>query len=355
MQKNIFIFLLLLTSIVNARETLTAIKKIPLTLDSSLQKQVHSIAQSMKKSLQAKDVDIVVMNSKTGEILSLVDSNKDIVKSFPENYIANFSYEPGFVIAPIVFSLALDKKLITPHELINTHRGNYKIKGFSITDRHWFDYLGADDVIVYTSNIGMSQIAQKLSGEDYHNGLIKFGFTKHTVEGFSNEDSGFILDVDRLNIEIYKAVTSYGYITKVNLIQLLQAYNVFNNNGILIKPKIIAKSQIEQPKRVIDAKTAKMMKKILIKTVIKGTGRNAQTKGLEIGGKTGTAHIAKNGRYINEYNCSFVGFANGNKKSYTIAVLVQKPQTSWYASQSAAVVFKKVVDVLMQERMLKNF
>ena len=333
MQKQIFVLLLLLASIIHAGENVTVTQEISLTLDASLQKQVQSLTQSMKKRFQAKGVAVAVMDSKIGEILSLADSNSNVVKDFPKSRIASFTYEPGFIMAPIVFSLALEKKLITPDALINGHQGRYQLKGKTITDYHPFDWLSAENVIVYSSNIGMAQIAQKLAAQNYYDGLVKFGFTQHTVDGLSDE--------------IYKATTSYGYGVKVNLLQLLQAYNVFNNDGILIKPRIVANSTAQKPQKVIDTKTANAIKKILIETVEKGTGKNAKTQGIEIGGKTGAAHVVKNGKYIKEYNCSFVGFVNGDKKSYAIAVLVQEPQTSPYASETAVIVFKGVVEILV--------
>jgi len=87
----------------------------------------------MKKRFQAKGVAVAVMDSKTGEILSLVDSNSDVVKDFPKNRIASLVYKPGFVMAHIVFSLALEKKLITPDDLINGHQGRYQFKGRTIS------------------------------------------------------------------------------------------------------------------------------------------------------------------------------------------------------------------------------
>ena len=346
MQKNIFMLLLLLVSIINARENVVVTQELPLTIDASLQKQVQSLTQSMKKKFQAKSVAVVVMDSRTGKILSLADSNSNAVKDFPKSSIASFTYEPGFVMAPIVFSLALEKKLITPNDLINGHQGRYQLKGRTITDHYPFDWLSAANVVIYSSNIGIAQIAQKLSTQDYNDGLVKFGFTQHTVDGLNDENRGYLPDSKRLGYEIYKATTSYGYVVKVNLLQLLQAYNVFNNEGILIKPKLVSDNAVIKFRKVLDITTAETMKKILIKTVEKGTGKNTKTQGLEIGGKTGTAYVVKNGKYIKEYNCSFVGFVNEDKKSYTIAVLVQEPQTSQYASQTAVVVFRNIIDVL---------
>jgi cell division protein FtsI (penicillin-binding protein 3) len=69
-----------------------------------------------------------------------------------------------------------------------------------------------------------------------------------------------------------------------------------------------------------------------------------------------TAHIAKGGRYIEEYHSSFYGFANdmeGNR--YTIGVLVIRPKDphNFYASRSAVPVFREVVKVLAGEDFLQ--
>ena len=63
-------------------------------------------------------------------------------------------------------------------------------------------------------------------------------------------------------------------------------------------------------KRIISKKTAKEIKRLLIKTVDIGTGKAARIPGLEVGGKTGTAQIARRGKYLKEYISSFFGFVN---------------------------------------------
>ena len=90
----------------------------------------------------------------------------------------------------------------------------------------------------------------------------------------------------------------------------------------------------------------------MIKTVNEGTGTLAKTPGLEVGGKTGTAHIAKHGGYVNSYHTSFVGFANDAKHSYTIGITVINPRTVYFASITAVPVFKAIVDVMVEEKYL---
>jgi len=343
MQKNILILLLLLVYTMNANDNITITKEVPLTLDSSLQKQVKAMTLEMKEEFKSKSISIAIMDSFTGELLSLTGSDCNTTKEFPKNSIANFSYEPGFIMAPFVFSLALEKHLITPFNLINGHQGHYQFQGKTIIDAHKFDYVSAANVIVYSSSIGMVQIAQKLTGKDYYHGLFSFGFTQQATPDFTNENIGSIPDANNLT----KAMASYGYGIKVNLLQLLKAYNLFNNNGKLVTPYIIVKGSRAESRKILSDKIVRDIRKILIETVEKGTGITARIKGLEIGGKTGTAHITEDGRYVKKYNCTFVGFVNNDKYRYTIAVLVQQPKTSIYSSKTAAVVFKKAVDILV--------
>ena len=95
------------------------------------------------------------------------------------------------------------------------------------------------------------------------------------------------------------------------------------------------------------------MKRILIKVVEKGTGAGTYIPGLEIGGKTGTAHIASGrGGYSNTYNGSFFGFVNDSVgNSYTIGVLARNPKRPYYyfGAQSALPSFKKAVELMIEE------
>jgi len=110
--------------------------------------------------------------------------------------------------------------------------------------------------------------------------------------------------------------------------------------------------EVIDPIQVITPATAERMKQILIKTVNEGTGTVAKTPGIIVGGKTGTAHIAKGGGYTNSYHTSFVGFANDKKHTYTIGIFVINPRTVYFASITAVPVFKAIVDMMVEEKYL---
>ena len=169
---------------------------------------------------------------------------------------------------------------------------------------------------------------------------------------FSSEN-----EQDKNEDNIYKATDSYGQGITSTFMQVLKAYSVFNNDGIMVTPYIVKKSDSQT--KVLSSNTANKMKNMLIKTVEKGTGRKTFIEGLEIGGKTGTANIVENGRYQRKYMSSFFGFVNDKNKKYTIGVTVNDPVNKgkkwyyYYASHSAVPVFKEITKILLKLNYLK--
>jgi cell division protein FtsI (penicillin-binding protein 3) len=363
-----------------------------LNIPLKLQKNNEMILDIYKEKLKAQEIIVSIMDSKTGEIISLASSNrfnperiyqKDI-PSLNVNAI-EYQYEPGSVIKPISIALVLDKGRIKKNELLfayNTKgkankdgefpRGQYKLGRFTIKDDHQFKkhYLTLDDIVIFSSNIGTLQYAQRLSGREFFEGMKKFGFTKKTGIDLPYEKTGVIPKVwqfaanDKKNEDnVFKATVSYGQGMTATFMQILKAYSAFNNDGVMVTPKIVSYVEVEGDKyidktikneQIISKKTADEIKRLLIKTVNEGTGKAAKIEGLEIGGKTGTAQIARRGKYLKEYISSFFGFVNDGENSYTIGVTVMDPISTgknWYyhyASWSAVPVFKEVIDNLVK-------
>ena len=344
---------------------------IHLNISLKLQKMVENTLDKYKKKFEAKEIIACVMESTTGKILTLASLNRYNPSSIKRSEYSNlnitatkFTYEPGSVLKPIVYSLLLENRKINPYDIVKTYGGRYKIGKYTITDDHKFEWLSAQNVIVHSSNIGMSQLAQKLDYIDYYKGLKKFGFSQRSGIDLPKEKRGSIPRMRKLRSQIYKATTSYGYGIKVNFMQLLKAYNVFNNKGKDITPTLVNYYEDASGRKyttrdktdinIIPLYVVKQMKKTLIKTVEEGTGKGTIIKGLQIGGKTGTAKIAAKGRYTNLYNSSFFGFVNDKTHRYTIGVLVREPSRRYYyASLSAVPVFKSTTEALIEEDYLQ--
>jgi len=345
-----------------------------LNISLAIQRRVELMLDSMKSRLYADEIIVGVMQSNTGKVLSLASSErynpahieqKDIPVLNPK--FSEYPYEPGSVLKPLSISLALDKGLIKPTTWFNTFNGRLKIgKRHWISDDEKFESLTVTDIIVHSSNVGTSQISWRLNGEEFREGLLKFGVAKPSGIDLSRDLPGKLKKLYKLNHQLHRASTSYGYGMQITFAQLLKAYSAFNNDGKTVTPRIV--NYLEDSKgrhftvkpdmndtQTISKKTANQMHDILIEVVKRGTGEKAQYPGLEIGGKTGTAHIVKNGKYVREYHSSFYGFANDKKgNKYTIGVLVirAKKEYKYFASQSAVPTFKNIVNILVGQNRL---
>jgi len=94
-----------------------------LNIPLSLQRRIELMLDKMKKKLDADEIMLGIMESKTGKVLALASSQRynpnkitqdDIYKLNPK--FAEYPYEAGSVIKPLTLAIALDHKLLTPNK-----------------------------------------------------------------------------------------------------------------------------------------------------------------------------------------------------------------------------------------------
>jgi len=339
---------------------------LKLNINMILQGKIENILDRLKKELKAKEILAVVMETKTGKIKAIATTNrynpmKITQKDIPNLKISHiqYSYEPGSVMKPITLALLLENKKVNIYEILNAHNGIFYFKKhFTIYDDEPFKWLNVIQAVIHSSNIVFAQLGIRLTPSEFRNGLLKFGFGKKSGIDLPYEYKGVLFSTRDLVSEIHRASNSFGYALQVNLIQLLKAYNAFNNNGKIIDPKIAyqyGNTPISTNKyQAISPATAQTILNILRKVVLQGTAKATNIPGLFIAGKTGTAKINQNGKYIKGlYNSSFIGFVNDKNNKYTLATLVIKPdEKRYFASQTAVVVFKNIVDTMVEMELL---
>jgi len=345
-----------------------------LNIPLAFQRRVELMIDKMKASIDADEILAGVMESKTGKVLALASTKrydprhirqKDISALDPK--FSEYAYEPGSVIKPLTLAIALDHKVVTPNTWFKTGYYKFKIgKKRYISDDDFFESQTTTDIIVHSSNIGISQVSWRLTGAEFREGFIKFGISKPSGLDLSRDVPGNIKPLRLLNNNMHRANSSYGYGMMATFAQLFKAYSAFNNDGIAVTPRLVdylsdarGNHYTLEPTvgdlKAVGKQAANQIHTILLEVVKRGTGVKAQYPGLEIGGKTGTAHIVKNGHYVREYHSSFYGFANDKEgHKYTIGVLVIKAKYhKYFASQSAVPTFRRVVDTLVELDYLK--
>ncbi|MFL6558964.1 MAG: penicillin-binding transpeptidase domain-containing protein, partial [Bacillus sp. (in: firmicutes)] len=133
------------------------------------------------------------------------------------------------------------------------------------------------------------------------------------------------------------------------------------NGGILYKPyiakelidpvtkEIVMRNSPVEKRRVITEETSKEIRHALENVVAQGSGGRAFVDGYRVGGKTGTAQKAKNGRYLeNNFIVSFVGFAPADDPQIVVYVAVDNPKgvTAFGGTVSAPIVGNIMKDSL---------
>ncbi len=323
---------------------------IALSLDSKLQHLAYKELENTVKQQRAKSGAVVVLDSRTGEILALAN----YPGYNPNSYIhANGSairnraitdlFEPGSTMKPFSIATAIEAGKVNPNTLINTEHGVYSVNNRKIHDAHPEGMMTVSQIIQKSSNVGAAKVALSMDSKTLWEGLSGSGFGEQTGVNFPGEASGKLRNPETWR-PIEQATISYGHGISVSLLQLARAYTIFANAGEL-KPVSLLK--VDAPvtgTRVFSPRTANALKNMLeAVTQSGGTAPLAQIPGYRVAGKTGTAHKLQDGRYINRYVASFVGFAPVSNPRLVVAVMIDEPDNgTYYGGQVAAPLFSKV-------------
>ena len=337
---------------------------INLTIDQVIQDLSQNALRKGVEKAGAKSGFAIVMDPYTGNILALAnepsfDPNKwrNIQWSQTRNHALSDLYEPGSVIKPIVMAQALDQQYVKLDEKVNCHGGHLKLKKGRIHDDHPYDELSAEDILVYSSNIGIYQIAKRMGQNKVRTGLAAFGLKGYSQVGLPEEAKGRIPNLPWSDLRL--ANIAFGQGLSVVGLEIAAAYSVIANGGTMVSPRIIHSivdpqgiSKLNPPEKlstnIISPSTALKIRETLHQVVIRGTGKNAQTASYEVAGKTGTSE--KFDRLTKKYSenlriASFAGFAPALDPHIVVYVVIDEPsQKPYYGGLWAAPIFSEIVE-----------
>ncbi|GMU19409.1 MAG: cell division protein [Candidatus Babeliales bacterium] len=335
-------------------------KPLITTIDSDLQFLVQdALAQTMEK-YAAKEGAAIIIDPHTGEILAMTN-----LPSFdPNNFYGDLShtkntcitecYELGSVFKICSALAAIDEKVVTPEELIDCKNTKTTyIDGRKINTVIPLSIVPFEDVIAYSNNIGIAQVAQRV-GTKLYDHYAQLGFGKKTGIPFPGENKGFINPPKNWSKQSIISL-SYGYEVSANLLQLARAFCVIANGGYWIDP-ILIKSQTNQKKqKIYGDDTITIIQQLLEKTTASGTAKKAYIKGYRIMCKTGTAELLESGHYNRDRNiftCSGI-IQKDNYQRVIVVFIKEVAQKDLYASGVAAPLFEQIAEkVLIKDRII---
>ncbi len=328
---------------------------LDLTLDMRVQSIVVDALAEAFEEYQAQAAAAVVMDAKTGEVLSLVslpafnpNAPKTIQGKAAFNHATKALYEMGSTFKAFTHALALESGMMDLHTQLDA-RKPLKISRFTIRDHHpkkrW---LSLPEVLMYSSNIGAARMADHIGAP-----LQKAFMEKlHLLDGL-------LIDLPEVASPLYPGqwqrtqsmTISYGHGIAVTPLHVAAALAPLVNGGLYYMPTLVKGRMDQDPQRVISSHTSDKMRSLLHAVVEQGTGGRAQAEGYWVGGKTGTAEKPSQSSYDKtRMVTSFAGAFPIYEPRYVVVVVMDEPKgnenTFGYATAgfTAAPVVKAIVE-----------
>lgn len=323
---------------------------IKLTIDVEMQ-------TSLYEQTKENSGFFVVMNSKTGELLSLVSTpsydanmfvlgmNNDewsaIVNDTEKPLYTRFlgSWCPGSTFKPITGAIGLKSG-----KLSESDEFNYSGLAWQ-KDSSWNDhkittltpYSGKKNLrnaIIFSDNIYFARAAMQIGEETFTSELDKLKFNEEIDFEFNTTKSQYS-NSEGISSESILADSGYGQgEILVNPIHMASIYSAFANEGNMIKPYLEYKEE-KTPTYLIEnafsKEIANTIKEALIQVVENpsGTGHDVKVDGLTIAGKTGTAELKTSKTDIGDTLGWFDCFTTDTEEPILIISMV-KNQSSRY-------------------------
>ncbi len=344
---------------------------VVLTLDRTIQ---YKVCSSLKAAVERHGADggsVIIVQPSTGKILAMCgapdfDSNDygDVASIDVFNNPAIFdAYEPGSVFKPLTMAAAIDAGAVTPATTF-TDTGSVLVDGWpkpiGNAEGKVYGTVDMTQVLEDSINTGMIYAMRAMGMEAFVQYVKSFGFGQYTGIELETENAGTIDSLD-IGAEIYAATASFGQGITVTPLQIVMAYAAIANGGVLKEPRIV--DEIQYPDgtiekhaardiaQVVDPKTARLVSAMLVSVIEHGHGKRAGVPGYYIGGKTGTAQVAKSdgiGYAQDNTIGSFAGFGPVEDPKFAMIVRIDNPKDVVWAESTAAPLFGEIAEFLLQ-------
>ncbi|MDW4526394.1 stage V sporulation protein D [Rossellomorea marisflavi] len=321
---------------------------LKLTIDTKVQTIVERELDIAQETYDPDGIIAIAMNPKSGEILAMSSRptfDPANFKNVPQEvYNRNLpiwsTYEPGSTFKIITLAAALEEKKVDLHKDTFHDPGHVEVAGSTL---HCWKRGGHGtqtflEVVQNSCNPGFVELGERLGKEKLFEYIDDFGFGQKTGIDLQGEGKGLLFNLDRVG-PVEQATTAFGQGVAVTPIQQVAAVAAAVNGGTLYQPfiakelvdpktgEVVMRKTPEAKRKVISEDTSKQIREALESVVALGTGGKAFVEGYRVGGKTGTAQKAKDGKYLeNNHIVSFMGVAPMDDPEIVVYVAVDNPK-----------------------------
>ncbi|MGD9129066.1 MAG: penicillin-binding protein 2 [Candidatus Woesebacteria bacterium] len=337
-------------------------RNITLTIRRDLQFTTEQMLRAGIQKYEADAGEIIIMEPKTGKILSLATW-----PGYEQSYFSDYKtkqfknpslthvYEPGSTFKTLTVAAGLDSQVITPETVCTRCSGPRKIDKYTIKtwNEEYHPNINITEALAKSDNIAMIFVAEKIGREKFLEYLKNFGIgQKIGLDLQEDTDSPFPQKLGPVEL----ATVSFGQGISTTSLQLIRAIATIANQGKMMKPLIVEKafdpiqnkeiiSQAILERQVISQESAQKVTKMMVNAAEKGEAQWTASARHTVAGKTGTSQIATKGGYEEDKTiASFVGFAPADDPRFIMLVKLINPKTSPWAAETAAPLWYKVAD-----------
>lgn len=347
-------------------------KDVVTTLDIAMQKQLENILKGGLEQAKSDSGSALIMDPNTGAIKAMANwptydpadySKVDDPGLFINGAVSN-PLEIGSTMKPLTVAAALDKGAV-PLNYTYSDPAKYVIDDFTVKNIEEDGGPGTKslaDLLNLSLNTGATHMLMRMGGSSdritkagrevwhsYMTNHYRFGQITGIEQG--HEAEGIVPDPNKgYARDLTYANTSFGQAMTATPLQLGAAFSAMVNGGTYYRPRLVdytvaadGTKTVKAPevvkRNVVSRQVSEAMQPLLEYVVTKHSFKvKFDQKTYSVGGKTGTAQIAKpeGGYYENDYNGTYVGFVGGDAPQYVIVVSVHKPKIAGYAGSRAA-------------------
>lgn len=394
-------------------------QNVRLSLDLAIQKMAEEELEQGVTEAQAAGGRLIALDPTTGEILAMVDIIKDLpglvdyswdypigqepgghrpryrtIAKDPlrgtgtgigRNRVVEDVYEPGSTFKSFMWSAVTELGLVTPDEVIDTENGEW----FTPYGRHLADVTKRSkqtwrEVLINSSNIGMTKVTSRMSFKQMRDAVLKFGFGAKTGVELPGESPGLVTRMKDWSNYSQTSV-AIGHEVAVTPIQMVRAYAAFARTGDLagtlpnIRLTAAAGEQVAgyspseaDHRRIIPREVAELARDTMRGVTHKLDDRLARVgphneapvpPRYEAFGKSGTAEIplgrapkgkkrpkGSDGYFQDQYNASFIAGAPVEEPRIIVLVVIDDPgpelvaRKAHYGSATAGPVARRFIE-----------
>lgn len=344
---------------------------VVLTIDLAMQQQLETILKKGQDHAMAESASALIIDVKTGAVKAMANvptydpsqyykvENGDTF----QNAAVSKPIEVGSIMKTLTTVAALDKGVIKP-DTTYADPASWVVDGFRIKNVEEDGGAGTrsiTDILNLSLNTGATwELMQMGGGEintkarntwyDYLTNHYRLGQQTGIEQGYEAagyvpkpEDNGAAINLTYANMTFGQAMTATP-------LQMAAALAAVVNGGTYYQPRLVDETISA------DGTIMKQDPKVLANHIVSAAASQEIVPLMQyslehhhlspafdqnrytVGGKTGTAQIAKaGGGYLSDaFNGTYLGFVGGDTPQYVIVVFVQKPKIGGYAGTAAA-------------------